>query len=202
MNTLKYGYLDESGILEIAAGEGRYFVIVVILVGNPSELKHIMRQARRKFHGTHRMHHIFKASKEDQGFVNCVLRELAKTNVEIFVGAWDKRQKGSVPDKNHLYASLVAQTVAACMIDAPRLHLVAHRRFTNPHIRDYLQWVVSEYIAVGTFLSLEQCSERERKELELADAVAWAVYQKYNNNDDQGYAVIKSHIKKENRLTA
>lgn len=91
MSALRYGYLDEAGILEIAPGAGRHFVIIIVLVGNLNELKHIMRQAWRKFHGMHRMHHIFKASKEDQGFVNCVLCELAKTNVDIVVGALGKR---------------------------------------------------------------------------------------------------------------
>ncbi|MBI4599494.1 hypothetical protein HY732_01065 [Candidatus Uhrbacteria bacterium] len=54
-------------------------------------------------------------------------------------------------------------------MDISRLYLVAHRRYTDPHICGQLQAAVNEAIVDGTFLSFEQHSEQECCELELAD---------------------------------
>ena len=54
----------------------------------------------------------------------------------------------------------------------------------------------------GQALFVDHKPETVRKELELADAVAWAVFQKYNRRKEEFYKIIKGKIKKESRLAA
>ncbi|NQU82956.1 MAG: DUF3800 domain-containing protein [Parcubacteria group bacterium] len=200
MAKLYYGLLDEAGILEKKAETGSHFIVSVVIVGDLGELKRVIKLARRRTRGKIKTHKIFKASKENKGFIKLVLQELSKRNIEIIIGVWDKKEKSKL-DKNIVYAKLVAQTVDIALGVYPRLSLVVHKRYTLPRVRNQIDQVINNIVESGEFLSIEHKSEIEQKELELADAVAWAVYQKYNNKNPEFYNIIEEKIKKENRIT-
>lgn len=202
MQKVHYGYLDESGILEDKATAGNFFIISAIIVGHPSQLKHIIKQARRKAKGKFQSHKVFKASKENKGFVKLVLQEMAQRDIEIIIGAWDKKQLHAQMGKNVLYFKLIAQTVDLAVKHYPRLNLVIHKRYTLPRLRQQLETTLSQAIDTKIYLSIQQRSETECRELELADAVAWSVFQKYNHGNSEFYNIIKEKIQIENRLTA
>lgn len=200
---LHYGFLDESGILEKKAGTGNYFIISVVIVGNPSEVKNVMKIAKKKSKGKFRTPSVFKASRASPVFVKAVLRELSKRNIEIIIGALDKTRRKHRMDKNILYGKLLAKTIAIALDVYPRLNLVIHKRYAQPRIQNQIrQQIVSQAVKSGNFLSIDQRTETECRELELADAVAWAVFQKYNNKRTEFYEMIKEKIVKENRLAA
>lgn len=202
MSKIQFGFLDESGILEKKARTGESFVISVLLVGDPSEIKRVIKYAHGRAKGKYKTHRVFKASKEDPGFVKLVLEELAKKNIHIIIGRWSKSQKSAHQDKNLLYAHLVAQTVNITLSEYPRLNLVVHKRYTSPEVRNQITDIIGQAVKRGNFLSISHRTEVECRELELADAVAWAVYQKYNNKNQIFYNIIKEKILKENRLAA
>lgn len=199
---LHYGFLDESGILSISPGEGRYFVLVVLLVGSPTEIQDVFRVARKRGKKKYKVHRIFKAHKESPGFIKLVLTELAKRKVEIVIGVWDKRKAKRKLTKNEIYATLIAKTVRLGVELHPKLNLVIHKRYTHPAIRDAIDSKIIQTCTSAQFLSLRHNTEIERKELELVDAVAWACFQKYNRKDLQFYNLIEGKIKKESKLTA
>ena len=189
-------------MIEEQAHKGNYFVITVILVGNPSEIKHVIQKARQQSGGRFSLHHVFKASKEERGFVRLVLNELAKRDIAIVVGILNKQQSISEKDVNVMYAKLVGQTVAFVLEQYPRLALTVHKRYTLPRIRAEMDRVINQCVREGTFLSIDHRTEMECRELELADAVAFAMFQKYNNRDSTLYDIVKGKIQKENRLAA
>jgi len=204
MSKMHYGFLDESGILEKKAKEGNYFVISVVLIANPTEIKNVIRIARKKVRGKFRTGTTFHAYKENKGFIKAVLRELAKKDVEVIVGVWDKRKKRSKTDKNELYRRLVAQTVNIAFKLYPKLDLVIHKRYTDLKFQRQLHEAIVKKIGdTGSgFMVTSQLDTSQRKELELADAVAYAVFQKYNRKKNEFYEIIKKRIKKESRLAA
>ncbi|MDO8505837.1 MAG: DUF3800 domain-containing protein [bacterium] len=202
MTKLYYGFLDESGIIEEHAQKGNYFVITVVIVGNSSEIKHVIQKARHYGRGRFRFHRVFKASKEERGFVKLVLTELAKRDIGVVVGIFDKQQSAGRRDANVAYAELVGQTVALPLEQYPRLALTVHKRYTVPRIRQEMDRIVNQSVQEGTFLSIDHRTEMECRELELADAVAFALFQKYNNHDSTLYDIIAEKIQKENRLAA
>lgn len=195
MRKLYYGFLDESG-----AWESRMFIVAIIIIGNLNEIKNVIKNARQKAKGKFRFHSIFKASKENKGFVKLVLQELIKKNIYIIVSAWDKKIQDIKQNKNEIYTKLLAQIINSALENYPNLSLVIHKRYTFPKIRNKIQQTIIQNLKSGKFLSIEQKTETECRELELADAVAWAVYQKYNNKKSEFYEIIKNKIVKENRL--
>ncbi len=198
---LYYGLLDEAGILEKKTQTGSHFVVSVIVVGDLGELKRVIKLAKRRVEKTLKTHKVFKASKESKRFIKLVLQELAKKDIEIIIGVWDKKQKPNL-EKNIIYARLIGKTVDLALETHNRLSITIHKRYTSPTVRNQVDQVINKTVRSGEFLSIEHKSEVEQKTLELADAVAWAVYQKYNNNDLEFYNIIKQKIKKENRLVA
>lgn len=197
MRKLYYGFLDESG-----AWESRIFIIAVIIIGNPNAIKNVMKSARQKAKGKFRAKSIFKASRSNPAFIKRILTELAKRSIDIMIGVWDKKRINSKSSKNEIYAKLLAQIINLALEKYPRLDLVIHKRYTLPRIQNQVRQIINQRVKSGNFLSVDQKTEVECRELELADAVAWAVYQKYNNRKIESYAIIKNKIIKENRLAA
>lgn len=202
MSKMYYGFLDESGILEKKAKEGRHFVVSVVVVGNPAELKDIVKLSKRRVRGKFKTHAIFHAYKENEGFVKIVLGELTKGNVGIIVGVWDKRKKKPRVSKNVLYGKLVAQTAKLALAIYPKLNLTLHKRYNDPEIINQINNELGSVVKSGQALFVDHKPETVRKELELADAVAWAVFQKYSRKRGEFYEIIKERIKKESRLAA
>lgn len=204
MSKIHYGFLDESGILEKKATEGNRFVVSVVVVANPTEIKDVIKVAKRKSRGEFRAGSTFHAYKEGKGFVKNVLKELTRRDIEIIVGVWDKRRKGTKMDKNELYGNLIAQTVKMTLKLYPKLDLTIHKRYTNPKFQRQLHdAIVRKAKNIDSVLvAISQQDEKQRKELELADAVAYAIFQKYNRKNTGFYEIIKERIKKESRLTA
>ena len=145
---------------------------------------------------------IFHAYKENEGFVKIVLDELTKRNVGIIVGVWDKRKKKPRVSKNVLYGKFVAQTAKLALDVYPKLNLTLHKRYNDPEIINQINNELGEIVKSGQALFVDHKPETVRKELELADAVAWAVFQKYNRRKEEFYKIIKGKIKKESRLAA
>lgn len=201
---MHYGFLDESGILEKKAKEGGYFIVSVVVVANPAEIKDVMKVARRRARGKFRASSTFHAYKENKSFIKSVLKELAKRDIGVIVGVWDKRRKRPRADKNELYRKLVTQTVKIVFALYPKLDLVIHKRYTDPKLQRQLHdAIVKEVKNIDSgFMAISQQDEKQRKELELADAVAYAVFQKYNRKNTEFYEIIEKRIKEESRLAA
>jgi len=199
---MHYGFLDESGILERKAREGSYFAVSVMIVANPAEIKDVMKIVRRKARGKFRISSSFHAYKEGAGVVGLVLEELAKRDVGIVIGVWDKRKRKSKMPKNTLYGRILAQTVRSALKLYPKLNLVLHKRYNDPEIINRINNELERVLEPGQELSIDHKTEVVRRELELADAVAWAVFQKYNRKKEDFYKIIEGRIKKESRLAA
>jgi hypothetical protein len=201
---MHFGFLDESGILEKKAKEGNHFVVSVVVVANPVEIKDVVKVARKKSRGKFRAGGAFHAYKEGKSFIKNVLKELAKRDVKVIIGVWDRRRKGTRMGKNELYGNLVAQTVKATLKLYPKLDLVIHKRYTSPKFQRQLHDTIVRRTKNmdSVFIAISQQDEKQRKELELADAVAYAVFQKYNRKNSEFYEIIKERIKKESRLAA
>lgn len=207
MSKLHYGFLDESGVVEEQAQKGRHFIVSIIVIGNPGELKHVIKRARQRMRGKYKTHQVFHAHKEDPGFIKLVLKELARQELNIVVGLWDKSRYHTVGDDEHnQYAQQVARTVVSALERWPQLSLTVHKRYTLPAEQIAMNRIIEKYAEEHSqgnrFLAIDHRTAVECRELELADAVAWAVFQKYNQHDPSFYDIIKEKIQKENRLAA
>jgi hypothetical protein len=78
----------------------------------------------------------------------------------------------------------------------PRVEICLDKRYTNEYLRYELEKHIRENLMdISPQLALiRQQSSYTRKELQAADAVAWAFFQKYERQDPLFYDVIASKV--------
>ncbi len=124
-----------------------------------------------------------------------LLENVALEAVEIVAVILDKRRVRCVGVPEDQYRITFAQAVRSCLERYPYLSLIADKRYTQRYLEDRLAEVVMENLRdlPGQAVWRYEASESERA-LQVADAVAWAVFQKYERGNDRFYRVIQGRI--------
>jgi len=194
---LQYAFMDESGTVGVT---GTHFLIVAATtLPNPRDIekpiRNAFRQALKKF-GAEAVSEV-KASDLDEPVVLRLLAEIAEKDVQVFITVVDQQAIRVPPrDKEEIYRQAVAGTVRRLAEKFPRLDLSIDKRHTNAHLRRLLEKAIRDEIETlpRQNVLIQQENSITRKELQAADAVAWAIFQKYEHHDLRFYEVIQSKV--------
>jgi len=194
---LQYAFMDESGTVGVT---GTHFLIVAATtLPNPRDIekpiRNAFRQALKKF-GAEAVSEV-KASDLDEPVVLRLLAEIAEKDVQVFITIVDQQAIRVPPrDKEEIYRQAVAGTVRRLAEKFPRLDLSIDKRHTNAHLRRLLEKAIRDEIETlpRQNVLIQQENSITRKELQAADAVAWAIFQKYEHHDLRFYEVIQSKV--------
>lgn len=195
---LHYAFMDESGT--VGAENGTHFLAVAITaLKNPREVdkpvRNAFRKAMKKF--GHQAVSEVKASDLDEEDVLRLLAEVAQKDVLIVATIVDQSAIRIPPkDMEEIYRQAAAWTVRRLAENIPRLNLSIDKRYTNAHLRLLLETTIRNEIEAlpRQNVIIQQEDSVTRKELQAADAVVWAIFQKYEHNDSRFYEVIESKI--------
>jgi len=138
-----------------------------------------------------------KASALEHRLVERLLQSIAEEDVEIVVVIMDKRAILHPPkDPEDIYREAAARAVAHCVERWPRIELFLDKRYTKSALRHELERVIREGFAglPQEVVLIQQEDSRNRRELQAADHVAWAIFQKYEAEDDRLYSIIQDRI--------
>ncbi|MGA9347848.1 MAG: DUF3800 domain-containing protein [Anaerolineae bacterium] len=193
---MKYGFLDESGDVGHATGSSHNLIIVVVVADNPARLRKVVAKTRKRLGKRRKDIPEFKAFKTDVRITNRLLRHAAKTECEIVALVADKKVMGDLDDPEALYRQLCALAVRRCLERHPQLSLCVDKRYTNPHLREKQNRVILKEISSvqQAVLVVEYSESKSESALQVADAVAWALFQKYERGDDSFYTLVKDKI--------
>jgi len=126
------------------------------------------------------------------------LRHALHWDWQAVVAVVDKgARQGGPDDREEIYRRLTAHVVTHCVRQHPLLRFVTDKRYTNPRQRDQLAEAIQSAIAsagLNAVLTIEQVSSEQHRELLLADYLAWAVFQKYEQGDVAGYSIVQERI--------
>jgi len=194
---LQYAFMDESGTVGVT---GTHFLIVAATtLPNPRDvekpIRNAFRQALKKF-GAEAVSEV-KASDLDEPVALRLLAEIAEKDVQVFITVVDQQAIRVPPrDKEEIYRQAVAGTVRRLAEKFPRLDLSIDKRHTNAHLRRLLEKAIRDEIETlpRQNVLIQQENSITRKELQAADAVAWAIFQKYEHHDLRFYEVIQSKV--------
>jgi len=194
---LQYAFMDESGTVGVT---GTHFLIVAATtLPNPRDIekpiRNAFRQALKKF-GAEAVSEV-KASDLDEPVALRLLAEIAEKDVQVFITIVDQQAIRVPPrDKEEIYRQAVAGTVRRLAEKFPRLDLSIDKRHTNAHLRRLLEKAIRDEIETlpRQNVLIQQENSITRKELQAADAVAWAIFQKYEHHDLRFYEVIQSKV--------
>ncbi|MCP4164666.1 MAG: DUF3800 domain-containing protein [Chloroflexi bacterium] len=94
------------------------------------------------------------------------------------------------------YREAVARLVAHCVARWPRIDLFLDKRYTKKSLRRELELVIREGVVhlPQEVVLIRQEDSRNSKGLQAVDFVAWAIYQKYEADDERFYAIIQDKI--------
>jgi hypothetical protein len=192
---MRCGFLDESGGADPFSGS-HFLVVAILCADNPRPLELHVKRARkslgRKAHADE-----LKATMLTAPIVERLLHSIAEEDVEIVVVVVDKGAILRPPnDPEEIYRKAVTRAVFHCVDRWPRIDLVLDKRYTKRSLRHDLERAIREEIAEmdQEVVLARQLDSRTQKELQAADHVAWAIFQKYETGEDRFYAIISDKI--------
>ncbi len=191
----RWGVLDEAGDVGSAEGSSRYLVVAVVLTGDLQPLRRIVARARKRLGKRLKDIPELKAKITPARLVERLLEDVVLEPVEIVAVILDKRHVQFPDAPEEQYRRAFAQAVRICLERYPYLSLIADKRYTQRYLEDRLAEVVMENLRglSGQVVWRYEASESE-KALQVADAVAWAVFQKYERGNDRFYRIVRERI--------
>jgi len=192
--TLYYAFIDESGT---AGSTGTHFLVIAVLTSaTPRDLELPVRRALKKY-GRSLTKGEIKATHASEKTNLRMLEAIASHEVSIVAVIVDQ-QAIVRPPKNpeEIYRQAITRAIHILVERFPRIEICLDKRYTNETLRYELEKHIRENLVdISPQLALiRQQSSHTRKELQAADAVAWAFFQKYERGDSRFYDVIASKV--------
>jgi len=196
VEALHYAFLDESGGVAIFTPGERFLIVAVLVTRKPRSLELAIKRALRRF-GTSLASGEVKAAHSTDRVIRWVLESIAWQDVQIVAVAVDKQSiVKPLKDPEDLYRMAVAKAIQRCVERWPRLEITLDRRYTHEHLRHKLEWCIREKIAdlEGQAVVIRQMDSVRVKALQAVDFVAWALWQKYQWEDESYHRIVKDRI--------
>lgn len=176
-----------------AKGSARHLVVAIVLTDNPQQLRRTVAHVRKGMRKKLKQIPELKAYHTPENLIARLLRNVAAQRVEIFAVIW-KKTSTSLVDPEDGYRHVCSLAVKRCMERYPQLSLTLDKRYTNPRLRDRLVETLTSGIGPQVVLVLQQAESRQERALQVADAVAWSIFQKYERGDETFYDILGEQI--------
>jgi len=138
-----------------------------------------------------------KADASREAVIEHLLKAIAGEPLAIVAIIVDKRDITRPPrDPEDIYREAVSLTVRHAVSRWPRIDICLDKRYTTKRLRYQLERVIRERIADlhQEVVIIHQEDSISSKELQAADYVAWAFYQKYERGNSRFYEIIADKV--------
>jgi hypothetical protein len=192
---LRYAFVDESGTASPFSGS-RHLVIALLATPVPREIELHVKRMHKK-HGTSLSSGEMKAGASREAVVAQLLQALAGEQVEYMAVIVDKAAIVRSPaDPEDIYRKAVALAVAHAVRRWPRLNVCLDKRYTARKLVDRLEQEIREALVdiPQEVVVIRQEDSVTRKELQAADFIAWAIFQRYEHGDGRFYDIIAEQM--------
>lgn len=191
---MKHGFGDEAGDVGRAEGSTAHLVVGIVLTDHPQQLRRTVARIRKGMRKKLKQIPELKAYHTPKSVVSRLLRRVAEQEVEIVAAVWKKKETTNLADPEDGYRHVCSLAVKRCVERYPQLSLVLDERYTNPRLRDRLVETITRSIGPQAALVLQRSESRREKALQVADAVAWSIFQKYERGDETLYTILREKI--------
>ena len=193
---MRYGFLDEAGDVGYSAGAAGHFVVVVMVVGNPDGLRKAVKKVRRDFGRHLKTASELKAAQNAPRITRRLLTRAVEAGFEALAVIVDKRKTAPPADPEDLYRDTCARAVREALERFGSLTLTLDKRYTTFKLQNQLNDTLAACMEGMSGIALAthyEDSERERA-LQVADAVACALFQKYERGDETLWRAIQGNV--------
>jgi hypothetical protein len=194
-NDYHYSFVDESGTTSPFSGS-RYFVVALLDTRNPRKVELHVRRLHKRF-GTSLKSGEMKADASQEKTIKRFLSTIAREKIEIIAVVIDKRRILRPPKSNEtIYREAVSLAVSHAVRRWPRVEIFLDKRYTSKRLRKVLEKDIRERISdfPQQVVIIHQEDSVGRKEIQAADFVSWAFFQKYERGNSQFYDIISGIV--------
>jgi len=192
---MQYAFIDESGTVGVPGGT-HFLVVALLNTGQPRTIELPVRRALKKY-GPSLSRGEIKAANFEEKAIARLLEVIAKQDISIFATIVDQSVIVKPPEEiEEIYRQAVARTVYRLVERYPRVNICLDRRYTNERHRFELESQIRESIQdlPQKVVLIRQENSTSRKELQAVDAVAWALFQKYERDNASFYHIISPRM--------
>lgn len=210
---MAYIFLDESGDLGFDFSKGRttkYFIITFLFCENkkPIEklIKKIHRGLRKKFkirsgvlHASHEEPVTCMRFCRDIISQDCQLMTIYLNKSKVFTNLRDEK----AVLYNYVTNILLDRVMNKRLVDkTKKIEVIASRRETNKFLNENFKNYIAKQVKANHKLDIEIKikTPAEEKSLQAVDIASWAIFRRYEYQDDSYYNVIKEIIAEESPL--
>ena len=192
---MRYGFLDESGDVAYTLEAGNTLIVAVVVASHPEALRKAVTKTRKALGKRARNLPELKAADSDPRLVQKLLTHAVGIGFDAVGVVLDKRQIPEPDDPEELYREACAVAVREVVRQWGSVSVVLDRRYTKRQLREKLEQALEggvEDLGITMILRHED-STRERA-LQVADAVAWSLFQKYERQDEAFWKIIRESV--------
>jgi len=189
---VKYGFLDEAGDVGYADRSSTHLLTVVVVVDQPDLLRKAVARTRRSLGKRLRNIPELKGARGNVRIVEKLLRQADRAGFDAVSVIVDKRRFPRPQILEDLYRYACTQVVREALKRFGPLSLTLDKRYTNPELRQRLNSSLATGVEdLGTTLAIEHADSATEHALQVADAMAWSLLQKYEHQDERLWQVVK-----------
>ncbi len=192
---MRYGFLDEAGDVGYGAGASGKFIVVVIVVGHPERLRKAVTKIRKALRKGLRDIPEMKAALGDPRLTQKLLTRAAEIGFE---GVAMVINKGFFPrpqDSEDLYRYACVRAVREALERFGPLTVTLDKRDKTEERRRRLNQAINASVEdLDTPLNLQHVESHRERVLQVADAVAWALFQKHERGDETFWQIIRGNV--------
>lgn len=212
---MAYIFMDESGCLGFNLNKSKttkYFLITFLFSTNKRSLKKIVKNTFSSMTSKERKSHrgVLHCNKEHPKVRIKLFRELKKRrDISIMSIRLNKKKVFTKPEDekvllyNYVTNILLDRILTKKLVPIDsKIHLIASRRETNKLLNDNFEQYIKTQVAYNHKIDIQVTikTASQEKELQVADAVSWALFRKYEYNDESYYSIFKELIVEEDSL--
>lgn len=204
--------MDESGDLGFDFRKKRttsYFLIAFLFSKNKRTIEKCVKQVHSSLRKKYRKVNVLHAFKEEPATKKRMLSLLAQKDCKIMTVLLNKKKvytklKSEKPVLyNYVVNILLDRIFSKRLLQSDDfIEIIASRKetnkFLNQNFKSYLKAQLAENHNMKVSISIR--TPAEEKALQAADFVSWAIFRKYEYNDDTYYNFIRKNIIEENPL--
>jgi hypothetical protein len=195
---------DEAGDTGQQQHSSHYLVIAGVIADDIRPLQRIITHLRRVLGKKARSLQEIKgteAARDMPRIITRVLTQLAALNVEIHAVVLDKRSVAQPEDTEDWYRAMFALCINRALQNRSSLQVLMDRRYTKSALQQALTLAVLREQPRGTALTIATEDSKVEPALQVADVVAWSIFDRYEHDTDKFYNIIVPCIANEVLVT-
>ena len=192
---MDYIYIDESGEL---AKQTNYFVFGAVITNNPKNLEKIINKTRRKYQKQLGNISEIKGYSTDDYIIKKMLKKLYNTSSKVVGIILDKKYIYRIPQNqnyNILYDTLASKLAKEITINDSTSIIIDKCKNKEYEIINFNKRFISNLNNTKNYpINVKHANSINYKGLQIADIVAWSIFQSAERNNSDFIDLIENKI--------